>query len=64
MMSTENQISIRKNDVRVNTNDDSVDIRILPAGDKKRAETFTVERATAVRLRDALDAYLTLDRTM
>lgn len=62
-----NDISIRKNDVRVSTNGDCVDVRMAPSdpkGKHARVVTVTLERSTAIRLREALDAYLTLDRTM
>lgn len=62
-----NDISIRKNDVRVSTNGDCVDVRMAPEDQKgkhARVITVTVKRDTAVRLREALDAYLALDRTM
>ncbi|MBQ8618223.1 MAG: hypothetical protein IJ418_12065 [Clostridia bacterium] len=63
----DNHIRIIKNDVKVSTNGKCVDICVLPDGQKgKQARTITVtlDRGTAVHLREALDAYLVLDKTM
>lgn len=62
-----NSIRITKNDVQVGTNGKCVDIRVAPYDQKDkhaRVVTVTLERDTAIRLREALDAYLALDRTM
>ena len=59
-----NHIKVTKNDVQIRTNGPCVDIRITQDGDGRAAVTFvTLNRDTGIRLRDALDAYLTLDRT-
>lgn len=63
----DNHIRIVKNDVKVSTNGKCVDICVAPEGQKgrnARTITVTMERSTAVHLREALDAYLTLDRTL
>ena len=62
----DNYIKIIKNDVKVATNGKCVDISVAPydqKGASAQVSTITVERATAVRLCESLDAYLTMDRT-
>lgn len=61
-----NFVQIVKNDVSVSTNGDHVNIAVAPFDQKgKNAEVRKVTLAyeTAVRLRDALDAFLKLDST-
>ena len=63
----DNHIRVIKNDAKVSTNGDYVDICVAPDGQKgkhARVTTITMERSTAVHLRDALEAYFKLDSTM
>lgn len=59
-----NCIRIVKNDVRVATNGDCVDISVAPfdqKGKHARISTLTLCQSTAENLRDALNVYLMMD---
>lgn len=60
-------IKIIKDDVKVSTNGECVDIIVTPAdqkGENARATTVTLARTTAVHLREVLETYFKLDSTM